>query len=86
MFRSQPKGYWGMMVPQLIIAIIFCLVFAGTVFFTFTSDINMWTETQEKVAMVLLGILSAGLMTILNYFFSSSLGSKIKTLTPPEKS
>ena len=75
------RQFWAVMIPQLVIAIIFCAIFAASVWFVFTTDISEWTETQEKIAIYLLGILSSGLLMILGYFFSSSVGSKIKGLT-----
>lgn len=75
------RQFHAVLIPQIIIAVIFCMVFAGAVYFTFANEIA-WSDTQEKVAMYLLGILSAALMTIINYFFSSSLGSKIKEFFP----
>lgn len=78
------KEYMAIMIPQLIIALMFNAIFAGAVWYVLTEDLHEWSEVQEKIAVYLLGILSAGLLQILNYFFSSSLGSKIKSLTNKE--
>ena len=67
-------------LPQLIIAVLFVAIFGGCVYFAFTLEaISIWSETQENIAIYLLGILSAVLVQIANYFFGSSAGSKEKT-------
>jgi hypothetical protein len=64
--------------PQLFIGTIFVGVFALALYFVF-SETLVWTETQESIALYLLGILSAALLEIIHFFFSSSAGSKEKT-------
>ncbi len=75
------KTYWAIMFPQIIIAIMYVGIFAASVYFVLTQDLSGWSEAQEKIAVYLLGALTAGLLQILNYFFSSSLGSKVKTIS-----
>jgi len=65
---------------QVFVAFLFTVIFGGVVYFAFTVDaISDWSETQENIALYLLGILSAMLLQIGNYFFGSSSGSKEKT-------
>ena len=40
------------------------------------------TDTQEKIAMIMIGILSAGMGQIMNFLFGSSAGSKSKDPVP----
>lgn len=63
--------------PQIALATIFVLGFIyvlGVIFQGQTIDSDM-----REIATYVLGILSAGLVQIMNYFFGSSAGSKAKT-------
>ncbi len=66
------------LAPQLIIASLFIIGFIAVLYTVFKGDIAM-TEQQSNIAMYLLGILSAGIVQIMNFFFGSSAGSKEKT-------
>lgn len=66
------------LMPQLIIAVLFVVGFIGVLWMTFGGDITL-TDTNEKLAHVLIGILSSILLQIMNFFFSSSAGSKEKS-------
>ena len=50
----------------------------GALYFVFVGEISM-TETQENLAMILLGSLMAGVGQIMNFLFGSSSGSKEKS-------
>lgn len=63
--------------PQIALAVIFVCGFVyvlGVIFQGGTIDPEM-----REIATYVLGILSAGLVQIMNYFFGSSAGSKAKT-------
>ncbi len=66
------------LTPQLVIASVFVLGFVIVLYAVFSGDIQM-TPDQKDIAMFLLGILSAGIIQIMNFFFGSSSGSKEKT-------
>lgn len=66
------------LVPQSIIATVFITGFIVILYVVFTGELS-FSDTQVMLANVLLGILSAGVMQILNFFFGSSSGSKEKT-------
>ena len=53
----------------------------GVLYAVFSKDFSM-TDTQEKIAMIMIGILSAGMGQIMNFLFGSSAGSKSKDPVP----
>ena len=65
--------------PQIILASIYVLAFAGILFIVFAGHVQL-EGSQADMANVLLGMLSFGLAQIMNFFFGSSSGSKEKTL------
>ncbi len=66
------------MTPHMVISAIYVLAFALVLYVVFSGELTM-TQMQERVMMYLLGILSAGLLQIMNFWFGSSSGSKEKT-------
>ena len=66
------------LMPQIILAGIYVIAFATILIMVFTGKVAL-TGQQADIANVLLGILSAGLLQIMNFFFGSSSGSKAKT-------
>lgn len=64
--------------PQLYFGTFYMIAFLGVLYFVFVSDFSM-TDTQEKIAMIMVGILSGGLGQIMNFLFGSSAGSKAKS-------
>lgn len=66
------------LLPQLVISIIFISGFILVLTVVFSGSVTM-TAAQKDIAMFLLGILSAGIVQIMNFFFGSSAGSKDKT-------
>lgn len=66
------------LLPQTIIAAIFISGFVLVLYAVFSGHVEM-TADQSRIAMYLLGILSAGIMQIMNFFYGSSSGSKDKT-------
>ncbi len=66
------------LLPQMILAAIFVTGFITILYITFTGEMQMDASTKD-MANYLLGILSAGLIQIMNFFFGSSAGSKAKT-------
>ncbi len=65
------------LLPQMIISIIFITAFAVILYTTFTGLTEMG-ETQKTIVNILLGILSAGVVQVMNFWFGSSSGSKEK--------
>jgi len=64
--------------PQIILSTIYVLGFMSVLYTVFSGSLEL-TGDQKDIAMYLLGILSAGLLQIMNFFFGSSSGSKEKT-------
>ena len=66
------------LLPQAIISGIFISGFILILYTVFTGEIDL-DGTMKDAALLLLGILSAGITQIMNFFFGSSSGSKEKT-------
>lgn len=66
------------LLPQLIIAVIFISGFILLARSVFVGEIELSPE-QREIAIYVLGIFSAGILQIMNFFFGSSAGSKMKT-------
>ncbi|MDX1351557.1 MAG: hypothetical protein R3254_00995 [Thiomicrorhabdus sp.] len=66
------------LLPQIILSTIFILGFVFVLYLVFTGDVDL-NGTMKDVAIFLLGILSAGIAQIMNFFFGSSSGSKEKS-------
>lgn len=64
--------------PQIVLATVYNLGFILIIYAVFFSALNL-VGVQKDIALYLLGILSAGLVQINNFFFGSSSGSKSKT-------
>ncbi len=63
--------------PQIILACIYVLAFSAILYLVFAKELAMSSE-QENMANYLLGILSAGLMQIMSFFYGSSKSSQDK--------
>jgi len=74
---ARTMGINTTLVPQMIISTIFVLTFALIMYTVFTMTLDM-TETQKAMTNILLGILSAGIIQVMNFWFGSSSGSKEK--------
>ncbi|VAW61692.1 hypothetical protein MNBD_GAMMA08-70 [hydrothermal vent metagenome] len=72
------------LLPQMIISCIFMLGFVAILIYVFSSKEPL-PDGIKDMANYLLGILSAGIVQIMNFFFGSSAGSKEKTLQMGEK-
>lgn len=66
------------LIPQAIISAVFIIGFIIVLYMVFKGDVNI-EGTMKDAALFLLGILSAGITQIMNFFFGSSSGSKQKT-------
>lgn len=66
------------MLPQIVLASIFVIGFVAILYAVFTGNAAVDGNTKE-IGNILLGILSAGIIQILNFFFGSSAGSLEKT-------
>jgi len=66
------------MFPQLWFGTLYMVGFLGVLYVVFMGDIQ-FDDTLRDMANILVGILSAGLIKILDYIYGSSLGSKDKT-------
>lgn len=64
--------------PQVIQSVMYDVGFILAVIFVFTFK-GEFSHVQENIVMFLLGILSAGLVQVNNFWFGSSSGSKEKT-------
>ena len=74
---ARAMGIKTTLLPQMIISTIFVLAFSVILYTVFTESIEM-TETQKTMTTYLLGILSAGMIQVMNFWFGSSSGSKEK--------
>ncbi len=66
------------LAPQIILSALFVVGFIAVLYGVFGGGVTV-TETMQDAAMYLLGILSAGILQIMNFFFGSSSGSQQKT-------
>lgn len=64
--------------PQIVISSIFILSFSVICYVVFSGMAQLEGESKD-VIVYLLGILSAGVTQIMNFWFGSSMGSKEKT-------
>lgn len=71
---AKAKG----LVPQAILSAIFVAAFATLLFLMFKSEVS---DQMQQPFNILLGILSAGMTQILNFWFGSSAGSARKNET-----
>ncbi|HFD32042.1 MAG TPA: hypothetical protein ENJ28_04940 [Gammaproteobacteria bacterium] len=76
---ARDMGIKTTLLPQMIISTIFTLSFMVILYTVFTQTLEM-TEVQKNIMMYLLGILSAGMVQVMNFWFGSSSGSKEKDL------
>lgn len=65
------------LMAQMILSTIFVTAFSGLLYIVFGSETGIPEETREP-ALYLLGILSAGMTQIMNFWFGSSVGSRTK--------
>ena len=72
------NGAWTRLGPQLYFGSFYMLGFMGVLYIVFVESVVM-TDTQEKIAMILVGALMSGVGQIMNFLFGSSAGSKEKT-------
>jgi len=66
------------LVPQILLAIVFTLGYFGIVYGLLTGVLVLPEGTKELVA-ALIGVLTAGVIKVLDFFLGSSAGSKAKT-------
>jgi len=66
------------LLPQVALATVFLAGFVAVLYAVFTGGAVL-EDRLLNIAMFLLGILSAGISQIMNFFFGSSEGSKSKT-------
>ena len=74
---EDPMAAGKSLAPQLYFGSFYMVGFLGVLYFVFGSEF-VFTDTQENIAMILIGILSAGMGQIMNFLFGSSAGSKAK--------
>lgn len=74
---ARQMGIQTTLLPQMIISVIFISAFAVILYTAFTGLAEM-AETQKTIVNILLGILSAGVVQVMNFWFGSSSGSKEK--------
>lgn len=66
------------MLPQIVISTIFILAFSLICYVVFSGKVQL-EGVAKDIVVYLLGILSAGVTQIMNFWFGSSAGSKEKT-------
>ncbi len=72
------------LLPQAILSGLFIIGFIITLYAVFSGGVSLEGNTKDA-AMFLLGILSAGIIQIMNFWFGSSSGSKEKTIALANK-
>lgn len=65
------------LIPQMVISTIFIAAFTTVLYMVFNKVLSL-DETQKTIMIYLLGILSAGMTQVMNFWFGSSSGSKEK--------
>lgn len=65
-------------LPQALLSVIFIAGFIMTLYTVFSGNVKL-DGPMKDAAMFLLGILSSGILQIMNFWFGSSSGSKEKT-------
>lgn len=65
--------------PQLVLSVVYHLVYAVVLFYLFTSPMTDVSEFQKGALTMLLGGLTTGVATIMAFWFGSTMGSKEKT-------
>lgn len=65
------------LIPQMTLSTIFVTAFTVILYAVFTRVVAL-DGVQQNIVMYLLGILSAGMVQIMNFWFGSSSGSKEK--------
>lgn len=63
--------------PQIFLSVAFVAGYFGVLFFVFSG--GLVPDSMHNMLHSLVGIMSAGMIQIMNFFFGSSVGSKIKT-------
>lgn len=66
------------LIPQMALSVIFISGFVLVLYGVFNGVVQL-DDSSQKLAFMLIGILSAGVTQIMNFFFGSSAGSKEKT-------
>jgi hypothetical protein len=66
------------LLPQMVLSAVYVIAFAVILVAVITGKVEL-AGFQQNMANMLIGILSAGLVQIMNFFFGSSAGSKQKT-------
>jgi len=74
---ARKLGIQTTLIPQMILSTIFVTAFAAILYAVFTKVVAL-DGVQQNIVMYLLGILSAGMVQIMNFWFGSSSGSKEK--------
>jgi len=64
--------------PQVVQSIMYDIAFIGVCYFVFTTKLD-FSENQNAMINFIMGLLSAGLVQVNNFWFGSSSGSKDKT-------
>lgn len=64
--------------PQIVLSTVFVGAFAGLLWLLFTGKAEGLTGQNLEISYMLLGILSAGMTQVMNFWFGSSAGSKQK--------
>jgi len=64
--------------PQVIQSLMYDIAFIGVCYLVFTTKLD-FSESQNAMINFIMGLLSAGLIQVNNFWFGSSSGSKAKT-------
>lgn len=79
------KVFWSTIGPQLVMSLVYTGLYGLALYHTMTEDMGNLPEWQKDSIDTLLTFLTAAQLTIINWWFSSSMGSKIKDLIKPKE-
>ncbi|MGI9317654.1 MAG: hypothetical protein ACR2QW_10005 [bacterium] len=80
------KAFWSTMGPQLVMSMIYTGLYGMALYHIMTTSMAELPEWQKDTVDTLVTFLTAAQLTIINWWFSSSVGSKLKTLLKPKES
>jgi hypothetical protein len=82
--KTQTRGISATLWFQFILTLVYDAGFFLISYAVFFKGLDL-VGTEKDIALYLLGILSAGLVQANGFFFNSSAGSKLKSLSQPQE-
>jgi hypothetical protein len=79
------KTFWSTMGPQLVMSWIYSGLYGFGLYYMMTANMSHLPDRQMDMVENLFTFLTAAQLTVINWWFSSSIGSKLKTLLKPNE-